>query len=86
MTTEEYSKHIKEEIDGAKEYAKLYVSNKTLYNNSLASRYKEMSSDELKHAKYLYEEAMCRLDPADVEPITDIYVEPASIVAYMLRL
>ena len=86
MTAEEYTKHIKEEIEGAKEYAKLYIGNKSVHNCQWANRYKEMSQDELKHAKYIYEEAMSCLDFADTEPITDVYVETAATVAYMLKL
>lgn len=86
MTAEEYSKHIKEEIEGAKEYAKSYISYKAKSCNPMANRYKEMSLDELKHAKYLYEEAMDHLELADTGSITDVYVDSASIVAYMLKL
>ncbi len=86
MTVEEYVKHIKEELNGAKEYAKKYVGYKATQCQQLANRYKEMSMDELKHAKYIYEEAMSCLELADTEPITNAYVDSASIAAHMLKL
>lgn len=86
MTTDEYIKHIKEELSGAEEYAKKFISYKTVNRSRIACRYKEMSLDELKHAKYIYEEAMNCLEIADTEPITDVYVDSASMIAHMLKL
>lgn len=44
--------HVTEELDGAMEYAEMYLSNKR--NNSTWSKmYSEMANAELTHAKYL---------------------------------
>ena len=63
-----YVDHIKEELEGAKEYAECYVDYKVRSNNSsdpyskeMTARYKEMANDELRHANYLHEEAMTEI-------------------------
>lgn len=49
---------IDEELEGAKQYAECYVWNKANQNNTLATRYKEMAMDELKHGEYLHSEVV----------------------------
>lgn len=44
--------HVKEELDGAMEYAEMYLSNKK-NNISWSKMYSEMAAAELTHAKYL---------------------------------
>lgn len=44
-----YIDHIKDELDGAKEYAEKVVE----YKPQLAKMYQEMAQAELNHAKYL---------------------------------
>ena len=46
---------IKDEVCDAKEYAEQYVAEKVSGNTSVATKYKEMANDELKHAGYLHE-------------------------------
>ena len=57
-----------DELDGAKEYAECYVENKARGNHGRASKYKEMSTDELKHARYLEEMAT-----ADITALMQTY-------------
>jgi DNA-binding transcriptional regulator YiaG len=44
---------LSEEIEGAENYAEQYIEHKARGVMHKASRYKEMSLDELKHAEYL---------------------------------
>lgn len=46
---------IKDEVCDAKDYAEKYVEEKVSGNSTAATKYKEMASDELKHAGYLHE-------------------------------
>lgn len=70
----ELSDEMKEELEGAKCYAKLYVNYKSS-NPSLAKKYYEMANDELKHANYLHEMA--------VEKINKVKEENLSFPEYM---
>lgn len=60
--------HLEEEIDGAREYAEKYIECKARGNVSRANRYKEMASDELKHATFLKE-----MDAADLSELERTY-------------
>lgn len=46
---------IKDEIEGAKNYAECYVEYKVKGSTNWSNRFKEMANDELKHATYLHE-------------------------------
>lgn len=47
-----YIEHIVDELDGAMEYAEMYISNKRT-NPSWSKMYSEMANAELTHAKFL---------------------------------
>ena len=49
-----YVDRIKEELDGAKEYAEDFLANKKV-NPSWSKMYYDMARDELKHAEFLHE-------------------------------
>jgi hypothetical protein len=69
-----YVEAIEEEIEGAASYAEQYVEAKAKNDMSRANRYKEMASDELKHAMYLHEWAV-----AEVEAISKVYTPPVEM-------
>lgn len=60
--------NLHEEVEGAMEYAEKYIENKAKNNIARANKYKEMASDELKHAGYLRD-----MDIADIEEMRKIY-------------
>lgn len=70
-TIKKYVEAIKDEVHGAKEYAEKYVECKAKGNTSMATRYKEMANDELKHAMYEHEWAV-----KEIEEISKIYTAP----------
>ena len=59
---QELADHIKDEVCDAKEYGEKYVEEKVSGNTNVASRYKEMASDELKHAGYLHEMVVAEIN------------------------
>lgn len=65
---------IEEEIEDAKCYAERYVEEKSKGDISKANRYKEMASDELKHAMYQHEWAV-----AEIEIISKVFTPPESM-------
>lgn len=65
---DEMIEHLEEEIEGAREYAERYVECKARGNMTRANKYKEMASDELKHAEYVRDFAL-----ADVESLSHVY-------------
>jgi hypothetical protein len=69
-----YVEAIEEEIEGAESYAEQYVEAKAKNDMSRANRYKEMASDELKHAMYLHEWAV-----AEVETVSKVYTPPVDM-------
>ena len=59
MTTiKKYVDKIKDELEGARDYAEKYVEYKVKDDMHSANRYKEMANDELKHAMYEHEWAV----------------------------
>lgn len=60
--------HLEEEMEGATEYAEKYIECKARGNMARASKYREMASDELKHAAYLRD-----FDVADIDEMKKIY-------------
>jgi hypothetical protein len=60
-----------DEIHGAKEYAENYIESKVKGDMQKATRYKEMSNDELKHAEYEHEWAV-----KEISEISKIYKPP----------
>ena len=65
---------IEEEIESAREYAECYVERKAKGDLPIANRYKEMASDEIKHAMYLHEIAV-----AEIKEISKVYTPPADM-------
>lgn len=49
-----YASEICEELEGAKSYAECYVDCKVRGNSNSATKFKEMATDELKHASYIH--------------------------------
>jgi hypothetical protein len=70
----DYVERIEEEIEDAKEYAERYVECKVKDNMSSANKYKEMASDELKHAMYLHEFAV-----NEINELSKVYTPPANM-------
>jgi hypothetical protein len=71
----EYVDHLKDEVESAKEYAEKYIECKAKGNTQRANRYKEMASDELKHATYIHEWAVM-----EVEEISRVYKPPVDMM------
>lgn len=65
---------IEDEIEGAKKYAEKYVEHKAKDDMQSATRYKEMASDELKHAMYQHEWTV-----AKIEEISKVYKAPVEM-------
>lgn len=65
---------IDEELCGAKDYAECYISAKAVDDSAWATRYREMSNDELKHAMYLHEKVV-----ADIERLSKVYTPPVEM-------
>lgn len=66
---------INDEINDAKDYAEKYLVKKADGDNFVASRYKEMSEDELKHSTYLHE-----LVEKEIEKYRQVYTPPAEML------
>lgn len=60
-----------DEVCGAKEYAESYLESKARGDSSWANRYKEMATDELKHANYIHE-----LVVSEIETLSKVYTPP----------
>lgn len=60
---------INDEICGAKDYAECYIDAKVKNDTTWASRYVEMSEDELRHAMYLHE-----LVEKEIADLSKVYV------------
>lgn len=67
-TIEKMVEHINEELEGAKEYAEKYIDSKARGNMARATKYKEMASDELRHASYIRDFAV-----EDIDGIKKVY-------------
>ena len=65
---------ISEELEDAKEYAESYVEAKAKGETGIATRYKEMAGDEIKHAMYLHEMVV-----AEIKEISKVYTPPAEM-------
>ena len=69
-----YVEAIEEEVEGAKNYAEKYVEAKAKGDMGKANRYKEMASDEIKHAMYLHEWAV-----GEIETLSKLYTPPVEM-------
>ena len=70
----QYIDAIDDELHGAKEYAEKYVEAKVNDDMATANRYKEMASDELKHAMYEHEWAVKK-----VGELAKLYTPPVEM-------
>lgn len=70
-----FVENISEEIEDAKRYAELYVEQKARGNVSAANKYREMASDELKHAGYIHEFAI-----KEIESLSKVYTPPVEML------
>lgn len=74
-TIKKMAEHIDEELEGAKEYAEKYVEAKAKGNMNMANKYKEMASDELRHAGYIHEFAV-----AEIESVSKVFTPPVEMM------
>ena len=93
-----YVEQIDEELCGAKSYAEKYLEAKASDDSDLASKYKEMATDELKHATYVHNIAVDEIDrlrkvftpPQDMlarwEKAHGKYIDKAAKVKSMLAM
>ena len=66
---------IKDELCSAKDYAEEYLTYKAQGNGTWANRYKEMSTDELKHAGYLHDRAV-----SEIDELKKVYTPPEEML------
>lgn len=66
---------MKDEICSAKDYAEEYLTFKAKDNSTWATRYKEMSQEELKHANYIHERAV-----EEIEELRKVYTPPEEML------
>lgn len=67
--------HINEEIQGAKDYAEMYVDFKSKNNMAWANKYKQMSLDELNHAMNIHDYTV-----AEIEDLRKVYTPPQEMM------
>ena len=89
---------IMDELESAKEYAEEYLTYKAKENSTWANRYKEMATDELKHAGYIHDRVVSEIEQlkAVMTPPEDMlqkwehehreYIEKAAWVKQMLAM
>lgn len=66
---------IDDELNDAKDYAEDYLTFKAKGNQTWSNRYKEMSSDELKHAGYIHDRAI-----EEIEELKRVYTPPEEML------
>lgn len=64
-----------EELEGAMHYAEKYIENRAKGETTRAAKFKEMASDELRHASFVHEMAVA--DIASIEKVFSMPVEDA---------
>lgn len=69
-----YVDKIAEETEGAKEYAEKYVEEKAKGEIAKANKYREMATDELKHAGYIHDFAI-----SDISALEKVYTIPSDM-------
>ena len=89
---------IKDELESAKDYAEEYLTYKAKGNSEWAARYKDMATDELKHAGYIHDRVVSEIDQlkAVMTPPEDMldrwnhehreYIEKAAWIRQMLAM
>ena len=71
----QYTKQIAEELEGAKEYAEESLYRKAMGETTIATKYKEMANDEMKHAMYIHDIAA-----QEIQQINKVYTAPAEML------
>jgi hypothetical protein len=66
---------IEDELCGAKDYAEKYIEYKVKNDSTKATKYKEMANDELKHAMYIHDFAIHKIDE-----LSKVYTPPVNMV------
>lgn len=66
---------IMDELDSAKEYAEDYLTYKSKGESMWANRYREMATDELKHADYIHERAI-----TEINELKNVYTPPQEML------
>ena len=66
---------IKDELHSAKCYAEEYLTYKAANDTAWANRYKEMATDELKHAGYIHDRAV-----QDIKELQAVYTPPQEMI------
>lgn len=66
---------IDDELNDAKDYAEDYLTFKAKGNTTWATKYKEMSTDELKHAGYIHDRAV-----EEIEELRKVYTPPEDML------
>ena len=66
---------IKDELESAKDYAEEYLTFKAKGDAPWSTRYKEMSTDELKHANYIHERVM-----NEINELKKVYTPPEEMM------
>ena len=66
---------MKDELCSATSYAEEYLTFKSEENSAWANRYKEMATDELKHAGYLHERIV-----TEIGELREVYTPPQSML------
>lgn len=72
----ELADEMKEELCSAKEYAEEYLTYKAKEDSGWANRYKEMATDELKHADYIHERVV-----GEIDELKKVYTPPEEMLA-----
>lgn len=65
---------LKEEVEGAKEYAEEYIEHKAVGDMSTANHFREMANDELRHAMFFHE-----LATKKIAEVSKIYTPPVEM-------
>ena len=71
----ELADEIKDELCSAKEYAEEYLTYKAKEDSGWANRYKEMATDELKHADYIHERVV-----GEIDELKKVYTPPEDML------
>jgi hypothetical protein len=69
-----YAEEIAEELESAKEYAEKFVEYRVKGDMQIASQFKEMTLDELRHATFLHTQAV-----KEIEALSKIYTPPVEM-------
>ena len=68
------AEHMLDEVCGAKKYAEAYLEYKAKGDTQLATKYREMANDELKHASYIHDIAV-----SEIDTLSKVFTPPAKM-------